>query len=250
MLKGGLADLAELQARFQAAVVQHADPGALLRGNARGLAAYRHAYGARLAEALQDNYAALHQALGDEVFAELATAYTAAHPPTEPSIRPFGHALPAFMDAWPALPHPALADLARLDWALRHAFDAESLPPLSPERLLDAAQWAHTPLRRQPHASLLHLQWAVAPAWHALQAAKERAEEAELAAPEAVAHALLTWRIGESPQWRSLAADEAEALGALNGQSAADWLAAQGEVRLPQAVAWLQRWVQDGVLAS
>lgn len=253
MLKGGRTDLADLQARFQAAVVQHADPGALLRGNPRGLAAYRHAYGARLAEALQDNYAALHQALGDDAFAGLAAAYAAAHPPTEPSIRRFGHALPDFMDAWPSLPHPALADLARLDWALRHAFDAEALPPLPAERLHDPAQWAVTPLRLQPHVRLLTLRWAVAPAWHALQAAREAGQEAELAPPEASAHAMLTWRRGERPQWRSLETAEAEALAAVRGQSAAAWLAdlaAAGHPDLPQGVAWLQAWVADGLVSG
>ena len=49
---------------------------------------------------------------------------------------------------------------------------------------------------------------------------------------------------------RSLDAAEAELLRGLQGQSAADWLAAQGEAALPQAVAHVQRWVVDGLLVA
>lgn len=240
--------LAELQARFQSAVRDETDPGPLLRGNPHGLRAYRIAYPARLVEALQDNYSALHQALGDAPFTALGHAYLRANPPTEPSLRAFGHQLPAFMDAWPDLPHPALADLARLDWALRHAFDAQALPALHHHQLTDAAQWAHLPLQLQAHVRLVPLQWAVGPAWHALQAAREAGEEAPLPPPAMLAHTLLTWRIGLSPQWRSLDTGEAQALAGLHGQPAAAWADAQGEAGLPQAVAWLQRWVQEGLL--
>lgn len=246
--------LAALQAQFQAAVRGQVDASpTLLRAGAQsalGLQAYRHAYRARLVEALQDNYSALHQALGDEAFVDLGHAYLLAHPPSEPSIRSFGHALPAFMDAWPELPHPALADLARLDWALRHAFDAEARPALSAGRLHDAEQWALTPLRLQPHVSLLSLRWAVAGAWHALQEAREAGQEAMLEPPEALEHHVLTWRQGESPQWRTLGDDEASALADLRGQSATDWLSARGEAALPRAVAWLQAWVKDGLLVA
>lgn len=246
--------LTAVQTQFQAAVVGQVDaPPGLLRAGAqsvRGLQAYRHAYRARLVEALQDNYSALHQALGDEAFGDLGQAYLQAHPPTEPSIRGFGHALPAFMDAWPELPHPALADLARLDWALRHAFDAEAQPALSAGRLHDPAQWVLTRLRLQPHARLLSLRWAVASVWHALQAARDAGEEAMLEPPEALEHHVLTWRRGESPQWRSLSDDEASALAGLHGQRATDWLSQHGEAALPQAVAWLQGWVAEGLLVA
>lgn len=242
--------LADLQRGFQAAVCEGADPGALLRGNPLGLQAYRHAYRARLVEALQDNHPALHQALGDEAFTALTHAYLAEHPPSEPSIRAFGAQLADFMGRWPALPHPALADLARLDWALRHAFDAAQEAVLDAARLMDPAQWADTPLRLQPHVRVTALQWQVAPAWHALQQAREAGVEAELPAPEPLAHAVLSWRQGLAPQWRSLDAAEAALLQGLHGQSAAAWLEAQGEEALAQAVALLQRWVVDGLLVA
>jgi len=246
--------LAEIQAALQQAVRAGAPaPDGLLRGSAQGLAIYQHAYRARLREALADNHPALAQALGDEGFAALATAYLEAHPPTEPSIRWYGHRLAAFMDEWAELPHPALADLARLDWALRQAFDAAAHPPLGLPELaaLHPEDWAELPLRLQPSVQLLDLHWAVGPAWHALNEARAAGQEAELPEPQALAHRLLVWRSGLQPHWRSLAADEAMALQALFAQPVlADWLAAQGEAALPQAVAWLQAWVAAGLLAA
>lgn len=246
--------LAEIQAALQQAVrAGEPAPDGLLRGSAQGLGIYQHAYRARLREALADNHPALAQALGDEGFAALATAYLAAHPPTEPSIRWFGHRLAAFMDGWAELPHPALADLARLDWALRHAFDAAAQPLLGPPELaaLRPEDWAELRLRLQPSVQLLDLHWAVGPAWHALNEARAAGQEAELPEPRALAHSLLVWRSGLQPHWRSLAADEAAALQALFEEpSLGEWLATQGEAALPQAVAWLQAWAAAGLLAA
>ncbi|WP_163367521.1 HvfC/BufC N-terminal domain-containing protein, partial [Klebsiella aerogenes] len=82
-----------------------------------GLQVYRHAYRARLAEALADNYTVLARALGDEAFDALAQAYLAAHPSRHPSIRWFGAALADFMAVAgdELVPHPGLVDLARMD---------------------------------------------------------------------------------------------------------------------------------------
>jgi hypothetical protein len=248
-----------LQAAFQSAVLG-ADGGlALLRGGeraARGLAVYRGAYRSRLRAALRDNYGVLHQALGDEAFDALADAYLAAHPPRESSIRWFGDCLAGFMAAWPALPHPALADLARLDWALRGAFDAEAVPRLDAAALeaLAPDSWAGVALRLQPHASVLELAWAVAPAWHALADARERGADVTVPAPAELRHALVAWRDALQPRWRTLDEAEAEAIALIArnpGLPLGEWLeqAVSAATPLAQAVAWLRRWADDGLLA-
>jgi len=247
--------LAHIQAALQQAVLAGgAAPDGLLRGGGPGLGVYQHAYGARLLEALADNYSVLALALGDTDFSALGQAYVQAHPPTEPSIRWFGHRLAGFMDDWPDLPHPALADLARLDWALRHAFDAAALPALTPEQLAATPpeQWAELPLRLQPHVQLLALRWAVGPAWHALAEARDGGHEAALPPPVPLDHALLVHRSGLQPHWRSLDPLETAALAALQAEALTlgQLLEQVGEAALPACVGWLQRWALDGLLLS
>lgn len=245
--------LADLQAEMQRLVRDGGPaPAGLLRGNSLGLSAYQHAYPARLLEALADNYSATAQALGDAGFEALGLAYAKAHPPTEPSIRWFGHRLAAFMDGWDELPHPALADLARLDWALRGAFDAAQWPVLGSAELaaLAPTDWPGLVLRLQPHVRVQALGWAVGPAWHALAAARESGEETELPEPEPLEHTLLVWREGLQTRWRSLEADEAEALACVASErpTLGQLLEQSGEAALPRLVAHLQRWAADGLL--
>ena len=86
------------QHQLAAAIRDGADAAGLLAGDyATGLEVYRHAYRARLASALADNYTVLSRALGDEGFDALAQAYVTARPSRHPSIRWFGHELAGFM---------------------------------------------------------------------------------------------------------------------------------------------------------
>ena len=137
------------------------------QGHQARIDAYQHAYQARLAGALRDNFEVLALAMGDEAFATLAQAYTEAHPSRQPSIRWFGHRLVDFMarrvDQDDGLvPHPAMVDMARLDWALRDAFDATEAQVLDASALAAVAsgrpfaRWcelAGTPLD-DPHAAV------------------------------------------------------------------------------------------------
>src|SRR6185369_6628626 len=122
------------QRALQHAIVARAGGDALLRalpGREPLLRIYQHAYTARLAGALRDNFGVLPQVMGDDAFDALALAYIAAHPSRHPSIRWFGDKLPEFMAAHENLvPHPALVDLARMEWALRSAFDAADAAPI------------------------------------------------------------------------------------------------------------------------
>ena len=122
--------LATLQQRFQIHVTSSPDAAADgLQDDVRGhLEVYVNAYWGRLREALADNYPVLNRALGDDGFRELAAAYVSAHPSHFRSIRWFGDRLADFIAGNPEIvPHPALLDIARLDWAMRGAFDAAKL---------------------------------------------------------------------------------------------------------------------------
>jgi hypothetical protein len=260
-----LAELHGLQRRFQHAVLAKDHVPGLFVGEAvdkvGGFDLYLAAYRARLVAALRDNFMVLNRAMGDEAFGELAHAYVAAHPSHFRSIRWFGHGLPVFLDANPALlAHPALADLARMDWALRGAFDAPNAVSMVLDELaaLATEAWPAHRFIPLPSLSVVDLQWTVEPIWRALNADPE----AQTDAPERRSHALLVWRPGLECQWRSIDVVEASALRALQRGAtfaecceliAAGAMASEvaSEVAAASiAVGLLQRWIADGVLST
>ncbi|RQO59966.1 DUF2063 domain-containing protein [Paucibacter sp. KBW04] len=229
---------------------------------APGLRAYREAYRARLLAALRDNYTVLQRLMGDEDFDALALAFLQAQPSQQPSIRWFGEGLAEFM-AGPlyaeALAHPALIDCARMDWALRAAFDGPHAPSFTAERLRELApeQWAGLTLTLQPTVQLLPMTWAIEPGWRLLRAWEpESGEDApDLPEPQALDHVLLIWRQGLETRWRSLDSLEASLLRAVAaGQSFAvlcDLVAAvQPEAAAQLVVQALGGWLAEGLLAE
>ncbi|MFN3860857.1 MAG: putative DNA-binding domain-containing protein [Roseateles sp.] len=251
-----MSSLALQQRRLAAAIRDGADPGDLLAGDgAVGLQVYRHAYRARLTEALADNCTVLARALGDEAFDALARAYITAHPSGHPSIRWFGHQLADFMaQADEALvPHASLVDFARMDWALRSAFDAADAPLLEPAALaaLSPDDWAGLRLRLHPSVQLVALGHAIEPGWRSLREwqPESGADAPAVDEPTPHAHLLLAWRQGLETRWRSLAPLEAELLQAVaDGEPFARLCERAGTA--PAVVAALQQWLADGLLRA
>ncbi|WP_342616722.1 DNA-binding domain-containing protein [Rhodoferax sp. GW822-FHT02A01] len=214
---------------------------------------YRNAYQVRLREALADNYPVLYRSLGDEAFAELTSAYCQAHPSRHRSIRWWGDSLVTFMRNHPEhTPHPALVDIAQMDWALRGAFDAANADCLTHTDLVSLAPdaWPEMRLSPVPSIRMVRLDWAVEGLWHALQDDPEATTEA----PRPHEHVVLVWRQGLECHWRSLPIHEHRALelvqqgvcfGELctNLQLDGDAYAADTSVRL------LGNWVAEGLLA-
>ena len=258
--------LRQQQLAFQASVLGQPRGGLLRPGPAGRVAAvqiYQQAHNLRLAGALHDNFEMLAQALGETAFATLAAAYTAAQPPQQPSIRWFGDRLASFMDQCVAadnglVPHAALADLARMDWALRGAFDAADALPLHRDALaaLAAGDWPALRLQLHPSVQTVPLQWAVEAAWQLLRAASA-GREPVLPAPRHNPHTLLVWRQGLETRWRSLPAAEATLLQAVaSGQAFEAWceraatLVSSADAAVPLVVGLLQQWLADGLLCS
>jgi hypothetical protein len=256
--------LAAQQQQLAAAIRDGADAPGLLAGDfAVGLAVYRHAYRARLVEALTDNYTVLSRALGDEAFEALAHAYIAAEPSRHPSIRWFGHALPGFMaaDDGDLVPHPSLVDFAAMDWALRAAFDGADAPLLDPATLaaLSPDDWAGLVLHLHPSAQRASLGHAIEPAWKQLRewVPESGDEQPALDEPAPLPHTLLAWRQGLDTRWRSLEPLEAVLLEgvaagvpfALLCERAAAELG-DPETAAPAVIQHLQRWLSEGLLSS
>ena len=257
-------NVTQQQQQLAAAIRDGADAAGLLAGDfTTGLQVYRHAYRARLVAALNDNYTVLARALGDDALEALGQAYIAAHPSQHPSIRWFGHALADFMAAAgdELVPHASLADFARMDWALRGAFDAAAAPPLDPATLaaMQPDDWAGLVLQLQPSVQRVTLAHAIEPAWRVLREwePESGSDQPELPEPVPHEHVLLAWRPGLETRWRSLepleaALLEAVAAGApfalLCERAAAEL--GDAEAAAPAVIAVLQRWLADGLLQS
>ncbi len=237
------------QAALKRAIVD-GDEAPGVRGH---LQIYQQAYASRLTAALLDNFGTVPRVLGDDAFDALAHAYIAAHPSRHASIRWFGDCLPQFMATRDDLvPHPALVDLARLEWALRGAFDAADAVPLKATDLEDvhAAHWPDLVFAFMPGLELLSLHWNVGPVWRALQGD----DDSDMPEPEALDHHLVVWRQALAPRWRALDALTAKLMqGALQRMTFGELCALAAE-ELPEADAaafvagTLRAWINDGLL--
>lgn len=251
-----MTELQNLQSQFQTALLleQPVDPRLLSAQSVAQFVVYQNAYRARLRAALRDNFGVLPQVMGDASFDALANAYIEAHPSRHYSLRWFGDQLCDFMAANETLvDHPAIVNLAQMEWALRNAFDAASATLLTPAALaaVPAADWADLRLALHPSVQLLDLQWAVGPIWHALQSGQD-----ELAPPEALDHHMLIWRQGMTTQWKSLTPTETVLVQCLlAGQSfgkLCECLAhcAGEDKAATTAVALLSEFLNTGVIAA
>lgn len=214
--------LERLQADFQAYIL--GDDRAMdgkVRATAKAHAAtllrvYRDAYALRLIEALETNFPRLKRVLGDDDFDRLARAYIAAHPSRHFSIRWFGDALAGFLfEQAPWHATPALAELARLEWALAGAFDAADAEPLDVAAIaaIAPADWPGLVLAFHPSLQAVVSRWTVPELWNALGA---EGEDADIPPPEARAAPVpfAVWRRDGETFFRSMTEDEAWALDA------------------------------------
>jgi len=249
--------LREWQQQLQHAIVQGGNAAQLpLRIGAisseRQLAIYQNAYALRLIEALRSNYPALHQLLGDDDFDMLAQRYLAQHPSDTASIRWFGDRVGEFMlSEKPFALCPAMSDLARFEWALRHTVDAADAERITFDFMqqLTADRWGTLTFDLHPSMTMLQLGWNAPVIWKALTS------DQEPPSPESETLTWLVFRDNELiTQWRSSDADEAVALSIFRGGGDFDAVCDFTAQRLGEDVAaitaasWLKQWISEGVL--
>lgn len=257
------AALLDLQATIQRHVMGQADALPLIVGDAahagQRLGIYANAYRIRLADALADAYEKTRDWMGSERFERGCLRYIAAHPPTTRSLRWFGDRYADALAQWiPA--EPWIAELARLDWALRNAFDGPDAPALDGAAMAAIApeSWATLGLLLQPTAQLLDFAHNTVAIWQALD---DEVEPPELQRGSEVV-TWLVWRKGLQPHFRSLHPIETHLLRSLlAGDSfasacaaaeAASPAAAEGEASpVAEHIGWcLRQWLEDELLSA
>jgi hypothetical protein len=219
------------------------------------LGIYRHAYVARLTEALQNYYPVLYQILGDEDFEALGAAFVRAHPSVHRSIRWYGREVAAFLRVEPPFAEqPILAEIACFEWRLAESFDSADADVVGRAALaaVEPAEWADLTFRFHPSVQRLSFDWNTVAVWKALSA------EQAPPAPERSAAAVewLIWRRDLENYFRSLDSVEVTALdAALAGHNFAQLCAALS-LELPdeevplRAASLIATWLDGGLLAG
>jgi hypothetical protein len=216
---------------------------------------YRHAYAARLIEALRDHYPVLHQILGDEDFEALGAAFVRAHPSVHRSIRWYGREVAQFLRVEPPFAEqPILAEIAAFEWSLAEAFDSADESVLGRAALasVEPAEWGTLTFRFHASVRRLSFEWNTVAVWKALSA--EESPPAPERSAEAVAW--LIWRRDLENYFRSLEPVEFTALdAALEGHSFAQICGAlalhlpEDEVPL-RAASLIATWLDGGLLTG
>jgi hypothetical protein len=259
-MSDGAPTLAELQARFQSAVVTGDDAIlSLIPANSRTsnevlLGVYRHAYVARLVEVVRGAYPLLARHMGEPAFTQMAETYVRLYPSRYANARWYAGEVPALLADRAFWHAQELRELAELERALDRAFDAPDAPVLDLAALAahPPEVWGRLTFRPHPSASLLSFITNAFALWQALK------NDAVPPAPkvESEASGYLVWRRGTMPTVRPLAPEERmlwteAAAGAPFGvlcEMAATYDDPDGAaMRVAQA---LQEWLGSGLLTE
>ena len=262
MTRANAGSLADLQRAFQDYVLASDQVfTAAVRDTSKAdrvtlLDVYRDGYALRLIEVLTNDFPGVLAMAGPEDFDFMARAYIAAHPSRHPSVRWFGKGLADFLIATaPYDKSPAVAEMARFEWALGEAFDSVDVEPLRAEAVMAVPPEAWETISFAPIPSLRCLSFVcdVPPAWQRRDEVEPGAlEAAELEAPVPWA----IWRPERVSNFRSLEPDEAAMLDSMiSGQP----FPALCEALLPyveedhaaaRAAGLLRAWVEEGMIGS
>jgi Putative DNA-binding domain len=178
------------------------------------MAVYFNAFRSRLVEALQETYEKTWAYLGDQYFAEACERTIENRPPSSWTLRDYGaHLIDDLETHWREAPE--VAELARLDWAIRHCFDGPDAQPLKPQDLAGLAgdRWVDMRIAFHPTLACLPVRWNVAAIWSAIDADHPPPAAARLGEPATVR----LWRRGLQPHYRTIDPIEAQGLALLRG---------------------------------
>jgi hypothetical protein len=216
---------------------------------------YSDAYYSRLTEALEANFPALAELLGEKDFTRLAAEYIATHDSRFASLRYYGDELAQFLATEPRYrPVPLLADLARWEWTMAAVFDAADAEPVDARAVQNKspAEWATMRLTFHPSVHVLEFAWNAPQIWKA--SIDHTARPVASVSREPLSW--LLWRHELKEYFRSLAAPEEDALAtALSGETfgavCSVLCAHVREDEAPaEAATYLRTWLESGLITA
>jgi hypothetical protein len=164
------------EASFVAALLDPAlpTPTGLVRPNGqpahKRFAVYRNNVAASLTEVLQVAFPAIRKLVGSDFFAAMSGAFLRQHPPRNRTMMLYGGAFADFLATFPPVAsYPYLADVARLEQALRESYHAADAEPMA-AGLLASVPEATLLLSRPVFAPALRLirsPWPIHAIWRA-----------------------------------------------------------------------------------
>jgi hypothetical protein len=255
-----MSHLRALQQQMQQAVLADRShvpqdwPGNDLVHASQRIDVYRRGYRIRLHDALATEFPGL-QLMAGKRFKQLLAGYIEAHPSVHYNIRWHGAGLAAFLDfGLPWSEEPALADIARLDWAISTAFDATDEAPISPADLaeLPGEAWVALRLRMPGHLQLLSCEANI----DAFRRAADRGGPRPHLRRYTQRRHLLVWREGLEVRYRRIGGDELVAMSALVHGEAFSQLCERLADRhgpataMPRAARFLHHWVESGLIVG
>lgn len=129
---------------------------------------YRNNVTSGLTKALEASFPVIRKLVGDEFFAAMAVVFARAHPPRSRLLAQYGDAFPDFLSRFPPVSHLGyLADVARLEQAIRESYHAADLPALPPRSLatLSEARLQGARLHLSPTVRLIRSKWPIQSIW-------------------------------------------------------------------------------------
>ena len=257
-----MSGLRDLQQAMQRSVLRQDVASALsIIANTQGasgsdrLGVYIHAYSARLADVLRNDFIGLLAMVGEGAFNPLARAYIEARPSHEFNVRWFGAGLAEFLSTappWSAT--PAIGEMARLDWAIGLCFDAPQEPRLRAATLeaLPPDRWPDLRLRLRRCVQRLDFDWNVGD----IRRAADRGDRVPELARLPARRGWVVSRVSVKTFHRELPEDEAAALDAIaEGKSFADVCETlsqrlDADAVATRAIALLRGWIDAGWIAD
>ncbi len=130
---------------------------------------YRNNVTVSLRDALAEGFPSIVGLIGRENFDHVARAFLRQTPPSSPLMMHYGAEFPSFLQGVEQLAHlPYLADVARIDVAMRQSYHAADSTGIDPSALqaLDEDMLLSTVFDFAPSMSLLRSHWPIGAIWH------------------------------------------------------------------------------------